>query len=88
MRPVRLHRHAARYLRRMPGPQRERMRAALQELAGVDDVAEHRNVRPMRGQWTGCYRLRVGEYRAVFRLANDSEELIDVLNIDPRGDVY
>ena len=88
MRPVGLHRYAARYLRRMPGPQRERMRVALEELAGVDDVAEHRNVRLMRGQWAGCYRLRVGECRAVFRLVNDREEMIEVLNIGPRGDVY
>ena len=88
MRPIRLHRNAARYFRRMPEVQRARVRASMGELAASDDVAEHRNVKKMRGQWTGCLRLRVGVYRVVFRIANDDEETIDVLLIGPRGDVY
>ncbi|MBL68469.1 MAG: cytotoxic translational repressor of toxin-antitoxin stability system [Verrucomicrobiales bacterium] len=87
MKAVRLHRNAARYLRRMPEAQRARVRQALEELAASDDVAKHRNIKRMRGQWTGCLRLRVGDYRVVFRLA-DEEESIDVLLVGPRGDVY
>ena len=88
MRPVRLHRNAARYHRRMPEAQRARLRASLEELAACAVAAKHRNVKQMRGQWAGCLRLRVGEYRVVFRIGNDDEETIDVLLIGPRGDVY
>ena len=69
------------------------MRAALQAVAILPDPANSPNVRPMSGDWTGCHRLRVGSYRAIFRVIppkppEATEGRMDVLAIGPRGDVY
>ena len=69
------------------------MRAALQTLAPLSDIASSPNVRPMSGDWAGCYPLRVGSYRAILRvvlpeLPEAPEGTLDVLLIGPRGDVY
>ena len=69
------------------------MRAALQAVAAMSDLATSPNVRPMSGDWSGCHRLRVGSYRAILRvvppeLPEAPEGTLDVLLIGPRGDVY
>lgn len=40
---------------------------------------------PMRGEWQGCYRLRVGEYRVIFRYIDDG---LEILTLGHRSDVY
>lgn len=77
----------------MPGDRQEQIRAALNAVAALADLAESPNVRPMRGEWTGCHRLRVGAYRAIPRVVPpemppDPDGALDVLVIGPRGDVY
>ena len=32
----------------------------------------------MHGEWQGCYRLRVGEYRVIFRYIEDGLEILTV----------
>ncbi len=93
MKRIVLHRHAKRYFQRMPGDRQMQMREALQTAAALSDPASSPNVRPMSGEWSGCYRLRVGSYRAIFRvmppeLPEAPEGTLDVLLIGPRGDVY
>jgi mRNA-degrading endonuclease RelE of RelBE toxin-antitoxin system len=77
----------------MPGDRQAQMRSALQAVAALSDPASSPNVRPMSGDWAGCFRLRVGSYRAIFRvippeLPEAPEGTLDVLLIGPRGDVY
>ncbi|MFE9327742.1 type II toxin-antitoxin system RelE/ParE family toxin [Nocardia sp. NPDC052278] len=45
----------------------------LQELAqlGDDPYAPNNAVRPMAGEYAGFYRLRCGDYRAVYRIENN-----------------
>jgi mRNA interferase RelE/StbE len=43
------------------------------------------DVEPMHGEWQGCYRLRVGEYRVVFRHIVDG---LEILTVGHRSDVY
>ena len=71
-------------LRKMPVAARTRMLDALTRIA-------------QRPEWSGLdvtllagrpgYRLRVGQYRAVFE-RNDAEFIILVINIDSRGEIY
>jgi len=42
-------------------------------------------VEPMHGEWRGCYRLRVGEYRVVFRYIADG---LEILAVGHRSSVY
>ena len=86
-----LHRHAARYLERMPADRQAQMKTALRAVAALNDLAGHPNISPMSGEWKGCYRLRVGSYRAIFQWLTSPEEpdgIMEVLIIGPRGDVY
>jgi mRNA interferase RelE/StbE len=44
-------------------------------------------IKNMRGNWEGFYRLRIGKLRIVFRVDFDSDE-IEIYTIGSRGDVY
>ena len=84
MREVVYHRRAVRYLRRMPVDRKEQVKAAITDLAELDEPATHPNVKAMSGDWSGCLRLRVGRYRAIFHLvAREEEDLLEVLQVGP-----
>jgi mRNA interferase RelE/StbE len=58
---------------------------AVEEL-GVIPFTEL-DVKKMKGDWEGFYRLRVGKNRVIFTLDSDSRD-IEVYVIGARGDVY
>jgi mRNA interferase RelE/StbE len=43
------------------------------------------DVESMQGEWSGCHRLRVGDYRVIFRYITDG---LEVLTVGHRSDVY
>jgi mRNA-degrading endonuclease RelE of RelBE toxin-antitoxin system len=90
MRPLAFHRHAVSYLKRMPEDRKAQVLAALESLRPLANPGDHPNVTSMQGQWHGAWRLRVGTLRVIFRIAQLCEggEVIDVLQIGPRGDIY
>ena len=45
------------------------------------------DVRPLSGEWAGYLRVRVGEYRIVFRV-DEAERTIWVVRIAARGGAY
>ena len=45
------------------------------------------DIKKMRGDWEGFYRLRVGKMRVIFIVDFDSAEL-EIHTIGTRGDVY
>jgi mRNA interferase RelE/StbE len=76
LRPV-----AVKYLERLPEPHKGKIKAALVDLS--KDPPEG-DIKPLTGQ-EGRWRLRVGSFRALYRIENDT---IFVTNIDPRGQAY
>ena len=89
MREILYHRHAVRYLRRMPTDRKEQIKTALAEVASLADPLSHPNVLAMTGEWKGCLRIRVGTYRVIFRCGEgDGVSTMEVLQVGPRGDVY
>ncbi len=89
MREILYHRNAVRYLKRIPADRKEQIKAALAGVASLPDTQAHPNIKSMAGDWSGCYRLRVGQYRAIFRLASrDGLEVMEVLQVGPRGGIY
>ena len=62
------HRHAVRYLRRVPADRKQQIKRAIDEVAELDVPTTHPNVRQMAGDWAGCMRLRIGIYRAIFHV--------------------
>jgi mRNA-degrading endonuclease RelE of RelBE toxin-antitoxin system len=87
MRRIKLHRRATRYLRRMPQDRQGQMVRALEEVAALDDLNSHPNIRSLTGQ-SDCFRLRVGIYRAILQPQDGEDPILYVDYIGPRGDAY
>lgn len=89
MRTIVFHRRAAKYLGRMPRDRAIQVRGALREVAILDDISTHPNLKPMSGNMSGWSRLRVGKYRAILHVAViEVDEVLYVDAIGPRGDIY
>ena len=78
---VLLHHTADKYLERLNTTDRERINTALEKLGHEPPEGD---IRPYEGR-VGVLRLRVGSYRAIFKVVNDS---ILVTHIEPRGQAY
>ena len=75
---------AVKGLRKTPAPEASRIRSALDRLA-ADPWRRDIDVAPLRNR--PGYRLRVGDYRAIFE-RDDDARTIEVLRIGPRGSIY
>ncbi len=71
-------------LKRLDRPVAERIIGKLEQLALRVEQAEHI---ALTGQWRGYYRLRIGDYRAAYRLDHDAKAVI-VEYIGHRRNVY
>jgi mRNA interferase RelE/StbE len=66
-----------------------------QQLNQIDTAIELQSVIPfteldikkMKGDWAGYYRLRIGDVRVIFSV-DDKSGNVDVYKIGSRGDVY
>lgn len=76
---------AARGLDRMPAKAANAMMDRLERIA-ADPFAPHASVKPMQG-WKDAFRLRQGDWRAVYRLNRAADEMT-VVTVDVRGSVY
>ena len=68
--------------RRIPRRQAARILARIEELA-ADPRARHLDVKPLHGR--SDLRLRVGEYRVIFKIVGDT---LIVTDVGPRGGVF
>ena len=89
MREIALHRKADKSLDRIPEQRRDQIFMSIEEVARLDDVLEHVNVKKLSGNLSEQYRLRVGSYRVVFELRENGEiEILFINFIGTRGDAY
>jgi mRNA interferase RelE/StbE len=75
-------RQPRRYLGNLPQKIAEWIVGSIEALAD-DDPAD---VQPLAGQ-PGYYRLRIGQYRVIFRRESDPDTIV-ITWIGPRGDAY
>jgi len=80
-----VHKRAQRYLNKLKLDQKKKVIKCLTELAA--DPFQNKNVKQMFGNWKGHYRMRVGTMRVIFWI-DQSEKLIYIDHVGPRGDVY
>ena len=73
-----------RHIPSLPKTMRERIRAALDERLTVDPISYGK---PLRGSLKGHRRMRVGDYRVIYRIAVDQKR-IDIVAIAHRKDIY
>jgi mRNA interferase RelE/StbE len=78
---VLLHRSADKYLNRLQPADRGRFDAAFTDL---EKEPPEGDIRPYEGS-PGVLRLRVGNYRAIFKFVDNS---VLVTHIEPRGQAY
>jgi len=81
---VRIDPDAQKELRRLPPPMRERVVKAIDALK--DNPFGGKDIRKLRGELTGLYRLRVGNYRVVYRIVEE-QRLVIVEAVGTRGEV-
>ncbi len=87
MRRILLHRRAVKYLRCMPRERQQQVVQALEEVATLQNVAAHPNIKPLAGVFEGWFRLRTGVYRSILQPRRaEEEEILYVDYIGPRGD--
>mgnify|MGYP001552363635 CR=1 FL=1 len=47
----------------------------------------HNNIKPLKGQFAGYFRFRVGQYRIIYRIDDEAGTVV-VVDIADRKDVY
>lgn len=89
---VKFRKQAVKFLQKASTEDVSRIQSALRQL--IITVEEQGiipfndlDIKKMKGEWEGFYRLRVGKNRIVFAVRLDSGE-VDVYTIGARGDVY
>jgi mRNA-degrading endonuclease RelE of RelBE toxin-antitoxin system len=80
-----LEKPARKGLARMPAKAAGAMLARLEHIA-ADPFARHQNVEALKGM-KDAFRLRQGDWRAVYMLFREADEMRVVL-VDVRGSVY
>lgn len=79
-------RTAVKAINRMDKAQRLRIRTAIE---GLTLKPPRGDIKPMQGTPSGRYRLRVGGYRVIYTYRQDGTmEILCILDVGPRGDVY
>lgn len=73
---------AAKALIRMPANEAKRVRGKIEQYA-ADPASQANNVKRLQGR--PGFRLRVGDWRVIF---NDQGDVLDILDIGPRGGIY
>ena len=69
---------------KLPKTMQVRIRQAITERL---TIAPDQLGKPLRHNFAGCYRLRVGDYRIVYFMKADLREVV-ILTIKHRKDVY
>jgi mRNA interferase RelE/StbE len=81
-----IERAAMRRLSDLPKPARAALLRRLRVIA-ADPFAKHANVERYKGGGTNGFRLRQGQWRAIYEIDREAQEM-RVQVIDTRGSVY
>lgn len=59
----------------------------LQKIVLLSEQIASCSLVAMKGQWTGCYRMQVGDYRVIYSLLHGQEILV-IEEMGYRSDIY
>jgi len=85
MNKVIVHHRAAKYLRKLPVPEKERIKKILKKLE--HSALDYPGIKKMTGEWAGYHRIRLSNLRVIFWY-DESEHIVYIDHIAPRGDAY
>ncbi len=70
----------------MPKATKQRIKSAIEGLTLTQPKG---NIKPMQGYKDGRFRLRVGDYRIIYRYDTDGKlQILVIMDIGSRGDIY
>lgn len=81
-----MHKHASKFLEKCPKTQRELVEEKLELLKLSPYKHPELDIEIIQG-YKDLYRLRVGQYRLIYRI-NNGELIIFIMLMGNRGDVY
>lgn len=83
---IKYSRDALKFLAKLDTKSVNRIRNAIQ---GLTMTPPHGDIKPMQGYDDGRKRLRVGDWRIIFKYGSEGEiEILFVIDIGNRGDIY
>ena len=83
---IRYSKSAVKAINRMDKATKARVRAGI---LGLTQKPPQGDIKPLQGYSDGRYRLRVGQYRVIYRFGRDGEmEILHIMDIGSRGDIY
>ncbi len=85
MSKVIVHKHAAKYLQRLPNETKQRIKNILNQLE--QNPLEYPGVKHMVGEFASYHRIRAGKFRIIYWF-DKKGDIVYVDHIGPRGDVY
>lgn len=90
---VRFSKRAVKYLKKLDAKTAERIREKILQLLSMLEVEgvipfNELDVKKLKGQWEGYFRLRVGQIRVIFTLIGDELEILLIYDINVRGSIY
>ncbi|MBD0416681.1 type II toxin-antitoxin system RelE/ParE family toxin [Tianweitania sp. Rool2] len=83
MRQIHYSREALKPLTRMPTNTASLIRNKIEQYA-LDPVSQANNVKRLKG-YEGYMRLRVGDWRVIFR---EDGTVVAIISVGPRGSIY
>lgn len=83
---IRFKKKAAKAIEQMDRPTKQRIKSAI---IGLTLTPPQGDIKLLRGFTDGRMRLRVGQYRIIYRYDNHNNvEVLMILDIGARGDIY
>jgi mRNA interferase RelE/StbE len=82
---VLLHARAEKVFARLDPKRQRQIARAIETLR--DDPLHSPGVAALKGELAGLHRLRVGDFRVVYEVEAEANEVF-ILAIGPRGDIY
>ena len=77
---------AVKFIKKQEESVKKRLRNAIE---GLKEIPMSGDIRPLEGYKDGRMRLRVGGFRIIFKIINETEiNIIFIMEIGNRGDVY
>ena len=84
---LRISKPALKFLEKHPMEKKKFLEIFKEMSTDYDNAINKYDIKQMQGVSAETYRLRLGKYRAIYRLYNDVL-VIFVLDIGSRGDIY
>lgn len=79
---IEIEKPAEKFIMKLPKPERERI------IRAISGLPQNGDIKQLKGRKSrGLYRLRVGDYRIIYRLDN-GRLIVFVINAGNRGQIY